>query len=152
MSFDFRETSTYKVRAAAAALGCGICGGAIADPENGGDAFSAGPYAGRYWCQNCWTLYLNDHPEHLADDATKRFIAAEATEIRKNRGWELLYEEGESRVYLTERGTILLKLAPREGYGAGEYHPEDFQLLARIFSEIDRKGIPGFTFASVPAL
>jgi hypothetical protein len=151
MSFDFRETPTYKVRAAAAALGCGICGGSIVDPVEGGDPFSAGPYLGRYWCSSCWTIYYSEHPEHLADDATRRLIGMEAAAIRKGRGWELVYEEGENKVYFTERGTLLLKLAPREGYGAGEYHPEDFQLLARIFAEIDRKGFAGFTFSSVPA-
>lgn len=151
MEFDFRETVTYKIRTAAASLGCGICGGAIVDPINGGDPFSGGPYIGRYWCADCHTLYYSEHPEHLADDATKRFVAAEAAEIRKGRGWELLYEEGGNKVYLTKRGTVLLRLEPREGYGAGEYHPEDFQLLARIFTEIDRKGIAGFMFSSTPA-
>ncbi len=148
---SFRDSPTYKVRASAAALGCGICGGVIVDPINGGDPFSAGPYQGRYWCENDWTLYYDEHPEHLADEATRRFVRAEADQIRKSRGWELLYEEGDHRAYLTERGTLLLKLAPREGYGAGEFHPDDFQLLLRALTEIDRKGVPGFTFTSAPA-
>lgn len=139
------------MRADAAAQGCGICGGPIVDPENGGDPFSTGPYQGRYWCEQDWTLYYNDHPEHLADDATKRFIAAEAEEIRKSRGWELLFEEGEHKVYLTARGTLLFRLAPRPGYGAGEYHPEDFQLLLRALTEVDQKKIDGFQFISQPA-
>lgn len=148
---SFRDTSTYRARAAAAALGCGICGGVIVDPINGGDPFSAGPYQGRYWCDQDWTLYYDEHPEHLADEATKRYVKAEAEQIRKNRGWELLYEEGENRVYLTERGTLLFRLSAREGYGAGEYHPDDFQMLLRALSEVDRKGISGFTFSSEPA-
>lgn len=148
---SFRDSMTYQVRAAAATLGCGICGGPIVDPINGGDPFSFGPYAGRYWDADCWTLYYDEHPEHLADEATRRFVKAEAEQIRKNRGWELLFEEGDNRVYLTERGTLLFKLAAREGYGAGEYHPDDFQLLLRALTEVDHKGVPGFTFTSEPA-
>jgi len=83
MDFDFRETLTYKIRVAAANLGCGICGGTIVDPVDGGDPFSGGPYQGRYWCASCWTLYYAEHPEHLADESTKKFIALEAAEIRK---------------------------------------------------------------------
>jgi hypothetical protein len=147
---EFRETKAYQVKAAAAAMGCGMCGGPVVDPINGGDPFSSGPYQGRYWCAECWTLYHSDHPEHLADQATVKFIAAEAAEIRKSRGWELLFEEGENRVFLTERGTILFQWKPREGYGAGEYHPEDFQLLLRSLAEIDTKGIQGFTFYTDP--
>jgi hypothetical protein len=148
---DFRDGPVYRVRASAAALGCGICGGEIVDPINGGDPFSVGPYQGRYWCADCWTLYYDEHPEHLCDEATRRFVRAEADQIRKGRGWELLHEEGDHRAYLTERGTLLVKLAPREGYGAGEFHPDDFQVLVRILGEVDRKGIPGFTLVPAPA-
>lgn len=151
---SFRDTTTYEARVAAAALGCGICGGTIVDPANGGDPFSAGPYQGRYWCADCWTLYYDEHPEHLADDSTKRFIRAEAQAIRKareTRGWELLHEDGGHRAYLTERGTLLLMLSPREGYGAGEFHPDDFQMLLRMLAAVDQKGVPGFTFAAAAA-
>lgn len=143
---SFRDSPTYHARAAAAALGCGACGGAIVDPINGGDPFSGGPYQGRYLCQACWTCFYDEHPDYLADDASRRYVAAEAAAIRKSRGWELLFEEGDHKVYLTARGTLLIKLAPREGYGAHEYHPEDFQLLLRALAEIDQKGVVGFTF------
>lgn len=145
MDLDFRESATYRMRAAAAALGCGICGGLIPDPISGGEPFMSGPYQGRYWCPSCWVLYYHDHPEHLADEATKRFIAKEAEEIRRQRGWEILFEESDNRIYLTGRGTLLFRMAPREGYGAGEYHPDDFQLLLRAIAEVERKAIPGFT-------
>jgi len=133
---------------AAARLGCGICGGVVRQPP-ASDPFSKGPYQGRYWCSDCWTLYWHDHPEHLADSATKLYVAIEAAQIRATRSWTILFEDGQNKAYLTERGTLVITLAPVEGFGPGEYLPDQFQILVRILREVDRKGLPGFTLAEV---
>lgn len=145
----YSDSPAYAANLAAAGLGCGICGGLVRTPPSS-DPFSQGPYRGRYWCADCWTLYWDEHPHHLADSASRRYNASEATRIRKERGWELLYEEGENRAYLTERGTLIMMLAPMEGFGLGEYHPEQFQTLLKILKAVDQKAIYGFTLTPAP--
>lgn len=145
----YSDSPGYAANIAAAGLGCGICGGLIRTPPSS-DPFSQGPYRGRYWCVDCWTLYWDEHPEHLADASSRRYNAEEAAKIRKNRGWEVLFEDGENRVYLTERGTIIILLEPKEGFGIGEYHPEQFQTLLRMIRELDQKQIYGFTLSPAP--
>lgn len=147
----YKDSPAAAANEAAARLGCGICGGAIRLSPNASDPFSEGPYRGRYWCADCWTLYWHEHPEHLADAASKRYVSEQATRIKKDRGWELLFEEGENRAYLTERGTLIINLMPMEGFGVGEYHPEQFQALIKALHEIDKKNIYGFTLAPAPA-
>jgi hypothetical protein len=129
---------------AAALLGCGLCGGAVRTPP-ASDPFSTGSYAGRYWCADCWTLYWHEHPEHLADSPSRLYVAKEAQRIRCARGWELLFEEGDNKAFLTERGTLMIQLSPVEGFGVGEYHPDQFRVLVRALREIDRKNVPGFS-------
>lgn len=147
----YTDSPAYAANVAAAALGCGICGAEIVLPEAHGisDPFSQGPYRGRYWCMNCWVVYWDEHPEHLADAASRRYVAEEARQIRKSRGWELLFEEGENKVYLTERGTVIIMLEPMDGFGVGEYHPDQFQTLLRMIKELDQKKITGFTLSPI---
>ena len=145
----YSDSPAFHANEAAAALGCGVCGGSVRMPPSS-DPFSQGPYRGRYWCADCWTVYWDEHPHHLADAASRRYVAEQAREIRKTRGWELLFEEGENRAYLTERGTLIISLAPIEGFGLGEYHPDQFQVLLRAIHEIDKKNIHGFTLTPAP--
>ncbi len=146
----------------AASFGCGICGGAIQsgrrcgmcqgqNPPPSGDPFQDGPYRGRYWCSDCWSVYWSEHPEHLADEATRQFVAQEAARIRNERGQELLHQEGENRVYLTGRGSIIIMLQPMEGFGLWEFHPDQYQALLRAMRELDRKEIPGFRMNPEPS-
>lgn len=93
---------------------------------------------------DCWVLYWNEHPGHLADERTRRFISDEAARIRHEKGRELLHQEGETRVYLTERGSIVIMLEPVEGFGPNEFHPDQYRALVRAMRELDRKEIPGF--------
>jgi hypothetical protein len=148
----YSDSPEYAANIEAAALGCGLCGGHVQTPSKmSSDPFSQGPYRGRYWCHDCWALYWDEHPECLADSASRRYNAEEATRIRKGRHWEILFEDGENHVYLTERGTIIILLEPKEGFGVGEYHPEQFQTLLRMIRELDQKQIYGFTLMPAPA-
>ena len=114
------------------------------NPAPSGDPFQDGPYRGRYWCSSCWVIYWSERPENLADEESRKFVANEAADIKRERGQELLHEEGENKVYLTARGSIIIMLQPVEGFGLWEFHPDQFQALVRAIRELDRKEIPGF--------
>lgn len=80
------DPKEYQARVRAAKLGCGVCGAALHRRESpAGDPFSTGGYKGRYWCSDCWTLWYDEHPEHLADDESRQYIAKEAERIRSDR-------------------------------------------------------------------
>lgn len=141
------ETLRQKKNIYAASLGCGQCGGAVKTPPVGptGDPFQAGPYKGRYWCMDCWTLYWDAHPEHLADEDSRRYVADEALQVRLRRGAELLFEEGDNRVFLTDRGTLVFDISSSNGHGLSEYDPDRFGRLVRALKGVNGK-VPGYEF------
>jgi len=148
------DPKTYIVRVNAGKLGCPICHGAIRCPAGrapAGDPFSAGPYQGRYWCADCWTLYYDEHTEHLADADTREFVSDEAKKIRLDRlrqGAEMIYEDGENRAFLTERGTILFDLKSSVPLQPSEFDPERFAALLKAVQAVKGK-VPGYE--AVPA-
>lgn len=79
------DPKVFTRRIHAARRGCGGCGTKISMPP-AGDPFSAGTHKDRYWCPDCWTLYYDEHPEHLADQETRLFVSKEALKIRQARG------------------------------------------------------------------
>ena len=99
---------------------------------------------------DCWTLYWDEHPEHLADEDSRRYNAAQAVEIRLRRGAEVLFEEGENRVLLTHRGTLVFNIAHNQEHGLSEYDPERFGLLVRAVQGVNGK-VPGYQVESVSA-
>ena len=118
----------------------------------GGNPFASGPHEGRYWCLACWMLYWSEHPECLADEESRRHVQKEARLILLERkGLEVLYQEGDSRVCLTERGTLLFQIKPGQGMIAEEYDPDRFALLARAMQAIDTKEIAGYQCAAKSA-
>jgi hypothetical protein len=145
----FDDPRAYALKIAAARMGCGQCGGALRIPPSG-DPFTGGPWRGRYLCQDCWTLYYADHPEHLADPETVDFIQKEAEYIKVKRaveGAEILFEEGDNRAYLTGRGTLVFRLENTPGQNADEYDPVRFQLLLRAIHAIDVKSVAGYSLS-----
>lgn len=152
LPLDDPKTPLIKINAAK--RGCGICEAPVKVPQSGipaGDPFQGGPYQGRYWCGDCWTLYYNEHPEHLADADTIEFIADEAKKIRLDRlrnGAEMIYEDGENRAFLTERGTILFDLPTAVPLQSMEFDPERFMAMMKAIHAVKGK-VPGYE--AVPA-
>lgn len=117
-----------------------------------GEPFSSGPDQGRYWCLSCWILYWAEHPDCLADDASRRLVADEARLILLERkGLEVLFKEGDHSIYLTERGTLLFDIKSVPGMRTEEYDPERFQILARALQAVDLKDIEGYQFSAKSA-
>ena len=136
------SVAALKAKDAAARLGCPQCQGPIRMPP-AGDPFSQGPNRGRYLCADCWTLYWDEHPEDLADDKSREYVREEAKQIRLKRGAEVLYEEGQSRVYLSSRGTIVFDIRSAVKTAENEFDPERFQMLVRAVKAVDGK-VPGY--------
>lgn len=134
-------------RVEAARLGCGQCGSAIKE-RPAGDPFSGGPYRGRYWCPDCWTLYYDQHQEHFADAESRSYNHEEAIRIREKRASEVLYKDGDNRVYLTERGTIMFELKSSVPLAPNEFDPERFAGLLKSLQAIAGK-VPGYEVALV---
>lgn len=145
-----QEERAYAVHAAK--KGCGKCQEPIpwfvAGHAPAGGPFLSGQYKGRFWCSSCWTLYWDAHPDELADEASRDVIAQEATAIRLKRNSELLFnDEDGSRVFLTERGTVVLSLAISPGHAPNEFDAARFQILLRALQALDASQIPGFSMA-----
>lgn len=151
MALPPEDPKSYIIRVNAAKQGCGICGTPARKLPPAGDPFSSGPYQGRYWCDDCWTLYYDEHPEHLADADTRAYVSEEAKRIRVLRlrkDAEMIYEEGENRVFLTERGTMLFDIPSSVPLQAVEFDPERFLAMMKAMEAVKGK-IPGYE--AVPA-
>lgn len=151
MAPPFEDPKAYIRRVNAAKLGCSICGAPPKRLPPAGDPFPSGPYQGRYWCGDCWTLYYDEHTEHLSDADTRQYVAEEAKKIRFDRlrnGAELVYEDGESRVFLTERGTMLFDIQSTVALQPTEFDPERFIALMKAIQAVRGK-VPGYE--AVPA-
>jgi hypothetical protein len=108
------------------------CRARIPSSGGSGEPFRSGPWKGGYWCQDCWTLWYDENPWHLADQATKDYIAYEARRIRDSRETaEILYEEPLVRLTLTSRGTVRIVFQKQDGMAADECDPPRLQALAR---------------------
>lgn len=142
------EERSYAIHAAK--LGCGKCQAPIpwfkAGLPPAGGPFLSGQYKGRFWCNSCWTLYWDSHPEDLADEASRDVISQEAAAIRVSRDSETLYNDDEgSRVFLTPRGTVVISLALSSGCAPNEFDADRFQILLRALQALDASRIPGFS-------
>lgn len=117
-----------------------------------GEPFSSGPHRGRFWCMSCWVLYWSEHPDCLSDEMSRRQVAEEARLILLERkGLEVLFQEGDHTIFLTDRGTLLFDLKPGQGMRAEEYDPERFAVLARALQAVDLKDIAGYQFSAKSA-
>lgn len=145
MALDPDDPKSFIIRVNAAKLGCAICKAPIRVPP-AGDPFPGGPYQGRYWCPDCWTIYYDQHPEHLADLESRQYVAEEAKAIklaRLRKGAEIIYEQGENRVLLTERGTVLFDIQSTVALQPCEFDPERFGALLKALDGIKGK-VPGY--------
>ena len=148
------DPKTYILRVNAGKLGCAICHAVLRVPAGrapAGDPFSAGPYQGRYWCADCWTLYYDEHTEHLADADTREFVSEEAKKIRLDRlrnGAEMIYQDGENRAFLTERGTILFDIPAAVVLQPMEFDPDRYNAMVKALHAVKGK-VPGYE--AVPA-
>lgn len=144
-NFECESAVVVKTRCDAVGLGCGVCRGAVrSNPRS--DPFAAGPWRGRYLCSDCWVLYWCEHPEDLADEASRQSMNDEAKQIRFKRGSELLYEDGANRVFLSARGTLILDIystVSSKEHSSNEYDPERFQSLVKALQAINGK-VPGY--------
>jgi hypothetical protein len=123
------------------AVSCAQCGDKMTrDPAT--VPFQTGPYKGGFLCSDCWILYWDEHPEILADVASRQWVRAKALAIRMKRvGAELLFEEDGNRAYLTERGTVLIDLQRLPFGGPNEYDASRFHVLLRMAEAFEKKGI-----------
>lgn len=145
-----QEERTYAIQAAR--KGCGKCQAQIPWIVSGqppaGEPFKSGQYRGRYWCNACWTLYWDSHPEDLADEASREYVAQESAAIRLKNNSEMLHSDDDgTRVFLTERGTVVLSLALSPGCAPNEFDATRFQILIRALQALDATQIEGFSLA-----
>jgi len=106
--------------------------------------FQTGPYKGGFLCGECWVLYWDEHPEILADAASRQWVKAQARAIlikRAGAGSELLFEEDGNRAYLTDRGTVLIDLKRMPFGGPDEYDAARFQMLLKMAKAFEAKGV-----------
>lgn len=106
--------------------------------------FQTGPYKGGFLCTECWVLYWDEHPEILADAASRQWVKAQARAIlikRAGAGSELLFEEDGNRAYLTDRGTVLIDLKRMPFGGPDEYDASRFQMLLKMAKAFEAKGV-----------
>lgn len=144
MSDSKEEARLIKARTDAAERGCGICSGPVyARPA--GDPFSKGPYVGRYWCADCWTLYWDEHPEHLADEESRNYTHQEAKQIKLKRGSKLIFEEGENRAFKTSKGTIVFDFRTSKELALNEYDPARLALLLRALKVMEEPAVTSVT-------
>jgi hypothetical protein len=129
------DAKAFMMRLQAARMGCSLCNAAVRVPPSG-DPFSKGPHIGRYWCVDCWTLYWDEHPEHLADDESRTYVREDAKRIRVRRGSRLVYEEGENKVYKTSKGTLVFDFRTSSALALNEYDPARLQILTRALEAI----------------
>lgn len=132
------EAKAFMVRLQAARLGCGLCAGAVRVPP-AGDPFSKGPYIGRYWCMDCWTLYWDEHPEHLADEESRVYVREQAKRIRVRRGSKMVYENGNDRVFVTSKGTLFLDFRTSGTLAPNEYDSARLEVLKKALEAIGKQ-------------
>lgn len=145
-----QEERDYAIQGAR--KGCGKCSApipwAISGQPPAGEPFRSGQHKGRFWCSDCWTLYWDGHPEGLADEATRDYISQQAATIRLKKNSEMLYNDDDgTRVFLTERGTVVFSLALSPGCSPNEFDADRFQVLLRALQAVDANQIAGFTLA-----
>jgi hypothetical protein len=128
----------FMARINAARMGCAVCSAAVRVPP-AGDPFSKGPYIGRYWCGDCWTLYWDEHPDHLADEESRNYVREEAKRIRLKRGSQIIFEEGENRVFRTAKGTIVFDFRTSKELALNEYDAPRMTILLRALKAIEAK-------------
>lgn len=147
-----QEERNYAIQAAK--KGCGKCSSPIPWFTRGqppaGEPFKSGQYKGRFWCGDCWTLYWDTHQEELADQASRDYVVQESDAIRLKKDSEMLYSDDDgSRVFLTDRGTVVLSLALSPGCAPTEFDAARFQILIRALQALETSGIMGFSLADV---
>lgn len=127
-------------------VSCAQCGEKMTrDPAT--VPFQTGQYKGGFFCRECWILYWDEHPEILADAASRQWVKSEARAIRVRRvgeGSELLFEEGGNRAYLTGRGTVLVDLQRLPFGGPDEYDGDRFKILLKMAKAFQEKQVPGY--------
>lgn len=122
----------------AAKRGCALCLGRLRVPP-AGPPFSQGPNVGRYLCADCWTLYWNEHPEHLADEETRRYVADEARRITLRRQAAVLFEEEGGRAYRTTRGTVVFEIKCPDGMAPNEFDAARLEVLAKAVEAVTKR-------------
>lgn len=146
MAADCDDERFILVRSKAAERGCGKCSGKVRS-TGAGELFKSGPYRGRYWCHDCWTLYWSEHPEDLADVETRQYVAEEAKQIllkrRHAKRGEVIYKEGQNAVYLTDRGTLLIEIPTILELQPNEFDPERLEALIQAIQGVKGK-VPGY--------
>lgn len=125
----------------AAKKGCGQCLGRLRIPP-AAPPFSQGPNVGRYLCSDCWTLSWDEHPENLADQESRRYVAEDAARIRLRRKASVLFQEGLSTVYKSSRGTIVFDIRSKSELAPNEYDAEKLAILVKAVNEISGKREP----------
>jgi len=115
---------------------CAACGGEIRKLRPGSKPFREGPYKGGYICTDCLVLSLAEDP------SAQGSILEEARKIRARRAqWkkEVLFEDPDGKVWLTERGTFLVEIRKLPFGGEMEFDPGRLELFLRAFRAVGAK-------------
>jgi len=129
------------------------CRARIPSSGGAGEPFRSGPWKGGYWCQDCWTLWYDANPWHLADQATKDYIAQEAGRIRDRRETsQVLYEDKIVRLTLTSRGTVRIVFQKSEFMAADECDPERLLALSTAIDSLRGQFFPQPLNEELPVL
>jgi len=119
----------------AAKKGCAQCHGRLRIPP-AGPPLSNGPNVGGYLCGDCWTLYWDEYPKGLADADSRRYVAEEAKRIQLRRKASVLFQDGQSKVYISSRGTVVFEIKSNAELAINEYDAEKLALLVKAVNEV----------------
>jgi|SRR3990170_6743437 len=117
------------------------CGAPVQIKGDDGQPFSDGPYKGGYWCQDCWIVYYDENPWHLADQPTKDWYAKEARRIRGeiDGAPEVIYREPGVVAELSSRGIVRIAIERAEGYSQDEFDPDRYRSLCRALRAVSSR-------------
>jgi hypothetical protein len=88
---------------------------------------------------DCWTLYWDEHPEHLADEESRVYVREQAKRIRVRRGSKLVYENGNDRVFVTSKGTLFFDFRTSGSLAPNEYDPARLEVLKKALEAIGKQ-------------
>lgn len=121
--------------------GCSQCHGKIRIPPKA-PPFAQGPHVGRYLCMDCWVLNWSMDPGALADEDTRKFVAGEAARIQLRRKAAVLFQDGDLKIYQTNRGTLVFDIPAKAELAPNEFDKARLEALLKAVNAVSEKKSP----------